>query len=70
MHVSIWHVKENLKKKKPKVLHVILSTKFNLISRDSILTLHRPLINTAIWSVLISLTVNYLKTKFESRVKI
>lgn len=69
MHVSIWHVKENLKKT-TKVLHVMLSTKLNLINRDSILTMHRPLINTAIWSVLISLTVNYLKTKFESQVKI
>lgn len=69
MHVAIWHVKENLKKH-PKVLHVMLSTVFNLISRDSVLTLQRLLINTAIWPALISLTVNYLKTKFESRGKI
>lgn len=69
MHVAIWHVKENLKKH-PQVLHVMLSTMFNLISRDSVLTLQRLLINTAIWPALISLTVNYLKTKFESRGKI
>lgn len=64
MHVSIWHVKENLKKNHPRVLHVMLSTGFNLISRDSVLTLQRLLINTAIWPALISLTVNYLNTKF------
>lgn len=69
MHVAIWHVKENLQKH-PQVLHVMLSTVFNLISRDSVLTLQRLLINTAIWPALISLTVNYLKTKFESRGKI
>lgn len=48
----------------------MLSTEFNLISRDSVLILQSLLINTAIWPVLISLTVNYLKTKFESRGKI
>lgn len=69
MHLAIWHVKENLHKH-PQVLHVMLSTVFNLISRDSVLTLQRLLINTAIWPALISLTVNYLKTKFESRGKI
>lgn len=68
MHVSIWYVKETLKKSKE--LHVMLSTEFNLISRDSVLILQSLLINTAIWPVLISLTVNYLKTKFESRGKI
>lgn len=57
--------------KKSKELHVMLSTEFNLISRDSVLILQSLffLINTAIWTVLISLTVNYLKTKFESRGK-
>lgn len=68
MHVSIWYVKETLKKSKE--LHVMLSTEFNLVSRDSILILQSLLIKTAIWPVLISLTVNYLKTKFESRGKI
>lgn len=64
VHVSIWHVKENLKKKHPRVLHVMLSAGINLISRDSVLPLQRLLINTAIWPALISLTVNYLNTKF------
>lgn len=56
--------------KKSKEHHVMLSTEFNLVSRDSILILQSLLIKTAIWPVLISLTVNYLKTKFESRGKI
>lgn len=58
--------KRESKKKHPKVLHVMLSTEFNLINKDSVLTLQKLLINTAIWPVLISLNVNYLKTKFES----
>lgn len=39
--------------------------------RDSVLTLQRHLINyTAIWPVLISFNVEYLKTQFESLEKI
>lgn len=50
--------------------HVILSREFNLISRDSVLTLQRHFTKyTAKWPVLISLSINYLKTKFKSRRK-
>lgn len=51
--------------------HVILSREFNLISRDSVLTLQKHFTKyTAKWPVLISLSINYLKINLKAEEKL